>query len=59
MKKILGLAAIIVAVCFIFIPAGISEQAKTITVQASESAKEAMKVKGPDLYIRIGIYRGY
>lgn len=59
MKRILAFAAIFVVVCLFPIQPGFSQEDGGIKVKASESAKEAIREKGPDLYIRIGIYRGY
>ncbi len=59
MRRIIAFTVILLAVCFIAVPQGFSEPVKTITVQAPESVKEALRDKGPGLYIRIGIYRGY
>lgn len=59
MKKSSALTAIFIVFLYVSVPAALSGQSDHITVVASESVKELMREKGPDLYIRMGIYKGY
>lgn len=59
MKKYSALTAILIVLLYVSVPAALSGQPDHMTVVVSESVKELMRAKGPDLYIRMGIYKGY
>jgi len=59
MRKAVLSTLLVLLVLGLFTVTGFAQETKDITVKADEEAVEVMREKGSDLYVNMGIYRGY